>query len=89
MKSSVLKLFIFSQPENVYGLKTSAEIQLVLKPRLLSAVHRSADDDPNDDPDNDPDSFISDDSGDDSDYEPQDDLQRQNEAKAFLRKRRR
>lgn len=85
MKSSVLKLFIFSQPENVYGLKTSAEIQSVLKPRLLSAVHRSADDDPNDDPD----SFISDDSGDDSDYEPQDDLQRQNEAKAFLRKRRR
>ncbi|XP_027873624.1 LOW QUALITY PROTEIN: aprataxin and PNK-like factor [Xiphophorus couchianus] len=52
-------------------------------------VPRSADDDPNDDPNDDPDSFISDDSGDDSDYEPQDDLQRQNEAKAFLRKRRR
>uniref|UniRef100_A0A096M440 PBZ-type domain-containing protein n=1 Tax=Poecilia formosa TaxID=48698 RepID=A0A096M440_POEFO len=32
-------------------------------------------------------SFISDDSGDDSDYEPQDDLQRQREAKAFQRRR--
>lgn len=81
MKGSVLKLFIFSELENVFDFKTSAEMRSVLKPRLLSAAPRSA---ANDDPDN----FISDDSGDDSDYDPQDDLQRQREAKAFLRKRR-
>ncbi|XP_014910246.1 aprataxin and PNK-like factor [Poecilia latipinna] len=56
------------------------------RPAPRPAATRPPNDDPDDDPDDD--SFISDDSGDDSDYEPQDDLQRQREAKAFQRRRR-